>query len=151
MDPLTWTTLEFEPRERHRDWNWYAGLIAVIVAILSFFYGNIFFGIFAIVAGATVIIYALLPPKELVINIRTEGVVVNDELIPSASITQFWLDETDKQDKLLLLIKGAFMPLMSLPLEGVTAEAVRAAMKPLAPEVEMHESRTIKIFDRLGF
>jgi hypothetical protein len=151
MQPIHWTTLEFEPQVRHRDWNWYAGLVALIAAVLAFFYGDIFFGIFIIVAGITVLIYAQRPPKTLSITIDDKGVTINDELIPYSSIRQFWLDETDKQDKLLLLVKGTFVPMIGLTLEAVTAEAVREAMKPNAPEVEMRESRTIKIFERLGF
>lgn len=151
MDTVTWETLEFEPQERHRDWNWYAGLVAVIVAAVSFFYGNIFFGIFAIIAGATVIIYAIRPPKHLVIAIGAEGVSINEELTPYKSIKQFWLDETDKQDKLLLLVSGSAIPLLALPLQAVTAESVRAALKSHIPEVEMRQSRTIKIFENLGF
>ncbi len=150
-DSITWTTLEFEPQERHRDWNWYAGLVAAIVAVLAFFYGDMFFGIFAIIAGITVIIYAVLPPKHLTILINADGVSINQELIPYASIKQFWLDETGKHDKLLLLVKGSFVPLMALPLQGVTAESVRAVLKPHTPEVAMRESRTIKIFEQLGF
>lgn len=151
MENVTWTTLEFEPRDRHPDWNWYVGLVAIIIAILSFFYGNIFFGIFIIIAGVTVIIYAMRPPKHLTVRIIPEGISINDELIPYKTITQFWLDETDKQDKLLLLVTGSFIPLLALPLEGVKAETVRAALKARLPEVEMRESRTIKIFEHLGF
>lgn len=151
MQPITWTALEFEPRERHRDWNWYAALVAVIGAVLSFFYGNIFFGIFIIIAGATVLIYAQRPPKTLVITIDENGITVNEDLVPYELIKQFWLDETDKHDKLLLLTKANFAPLVSLPLEGVSAEAVRDAIKPHAEEAELRESRTIKIFERLGF
>jgi len=151
MEAVTWTTLEFEPQDRHRDWNWYAGLVAGIIAALAFFYSDMFFGIFAIIAGVTVIIYALLPPKHLTITIDDNGVSINGELIAYAAIKQFWLDETDKQDKLLLLVKGSFNPLMGLPLHGVTAETVRTAMLVHVAEVEMHESRTIKIFEQLGF
>jgi hypothetical protein len=151
MENVTWTTLEFEPQDRHPDWNWYVGLVAVIIAILSFFYGDIFFGIFIIIAGITMIIYATRPPKHLTIRVIPDGVSINDELVPYKTITQFWLDETDKQDKLLLLVKGSFVPLIGLPLQGVTADSVRDALKPHIPEVEMHESRTIKIFERLGF
>ena len=151
MQPLQWTTLEFEQQERHRDWNWYTGLITVIAAALAFFYGDIFFGIFIIIAGITVIIYAHRPPKTLNVSIDDKGVSINDELIQYSAIKQFWLDETDKQDKLLLLVKGSLVPMIGLPLQGVTAEAVRAAIKPYAEEVEMRESRTIKIFERLGF
>jgi hypothetical protein len=151
METITWTTLEFEPQDRHPDWNWYAGLVAVIVAIIAIFYGDVFFGIFAIIAGIVVIIYAIRPPKNLTIHISEQGVSINNDLIPYASIKQFWLDETDKQDKLLLLVSGSFIPLIGLPLQGVKAEAVRTALKPHVPEVLMRESRTIKIFDQLGF
>ena len=152
MQPLTWSVLEFEPKDRHPDWIWYAGFIALVVAVLSFFYGNTFFGIFCIIAGATVIIYALRPPQMLTITIHEEGIDINEEKILLKQIKQFWLDETEKQDKLLLLVQGTFMPHMSFPLEGVTAEAVRTALTSLAiPEVEMRESRSIALFDRLGF
>lgn len=148
---VTWTTLEYEQPDRHRDWNWYAGLIAVIIATISFFYGNIFFGIFIIVAGITVILYALRTPRHLTIIINDNGVSINQALIPYATIQQFWLDETDKQDKLLLLVKGAFIPLFILPLQGVTTDTVREALKPHLPEVEMRQSRSVKFFEGLGF
>jgi hypothetical protein len=151
MQEVSWTTLEFEPKDRHPDWNWYAGLVAAIVAVIAFFYGDIFFGIFAIISGFVVIIYAIRPPKHLTIHIKQEGVSINEDLIPYTAIKQFWLDETDKQDKLLLLVSGAFIPLLSLPLQAITAETVRGALKPHVPEIEMRESRTIKIFDQLGF
>jgi hypothetical protein len=151
MGEVTWTTLEFEPQDRHPDWNWYVGLISAIIAAITFFYGDIFFGIFIVVAGITVIIYAIRPPKHLTIRIIEQGVVINDDITPYASITQFWLDETDKPDKLLLLVKGSFVPLLSLPLEGVTAETVRAALKPHTTEAFLRESRSIKIFEHLGF
>ena len=128
-----------------------AGLIAGIVAAIAIFYGDVFFGIFAVVAGITVIIYAIKPPRQLTITITKNGVLINEDLIDYKVAKQFWLDETGKQDKLLLLVSGSFVPLLALPLQGVTAEAVRDALKPYLPEVEMRESRTIKIFEQLGF
>lgn len=151
MDTVTWTTLEFEQQDRHRDWNWYVGLIAGIIAVVSFFYGNIFFGIFIVIAGVTVIIYALRPPKHLTVIISNDGVSINGEMIPYADVKQFWLDETDKPDKLLLLVKGSFVPILVLPLQGITAETVRNALKPHTTEVEMRQSRSVKIFESLGF
>lgn len=152
MQPITWTTLEFEVQSRHRDWNWYTGLVTVIAAVLAFFYGDIFFGIFIVIAGGTVLIYAQRPPRSITITLNDAGIDIHGEFTPYALIRQFWLDETDKQDKLLLLVKGSFIPLLGLPLEGVTADSVREALKDhKVPEVEMRESRTIKIFERLGF
>ncbi len=151
MPDLTWTTLEFEPKDRHPDWVWYAGLLAGIVAAVAFFYGNLFFGIFAVIAGVTVIIYAFRAPQTLTITIDEEGVAINEDIILYSSIKQFWLDETGKQDKLLLLVKTVFMPMNSIPIEGVSAESVRAALMPHLPETFMRESTSNKLFDQLGF
>jgi len=151
MAEVSWTTLEFEEKDRHPDWVWYAGLIAGIVATISFFYGNIFFGIFVVIAGITVIIYAFRAPQQLLIQITAEGVTINEELIPFAGIKQFWLDESEKQDKLLLLVKTTFFPMTILPVQGVKSEDVRAALTGNVPEVLMHDSASAKIFDRLGF
>lgn len=151
MQPLSWSALEFEQQDRHPDWLWYAGLAFGIAAALSFFYGNIFFGIFLVIAGAAVIFFAQRNPATITITIGEDNISVNDERIVWERVRQFWIDETGKPDKLLLLVKGSFIPMMSLPLGGVTAEAVRTEMLKHVPEVTMRESTGIKIAERLGF
>lgn len=151
MNPLSWSVLEFEEKDRHPDWIWYAGLVFAIGAVISFFYGNIFFGIFLVVAGAAVIIFSMRKPDMITVTFEEKRLVVDRERIDYDNIRQFWIDESGKPDKLLLLVKGSFIPMLIVPLGGVTAEAVREEMKKHAPEVTMHESLGIKIADRLGF
>lgn len=143
--------MEFEKKDRHPDWLWTVGLISGLSAVVCFFYGNIFFGIFLIIAGAVVIMYALQHPKELEITIDESGVKVNEMMLGYKSITSFWLDESGKEDKLLLLVKGSFVPMLSFHLVGVKADDVRELLGRSTKEVEMRESRSIAIFDRLGF
>ncbi|MCC7436705.1 hypothetical protein IT402_02430 [Candidatus Nomurabacteria bacterium] len=151
MQPISWTTLEFEKKDRHPDWIWTVGLVSVLASVVSFFYNNIFFGIFLIIAGAVTIIYALKHPKELSISITDKGVAINESLIEYKNITSFWLDETGKEAKLLLLVKNSFIPTLSIPLVGVSSSQVREALAPNAKEEELRESRSIALFDRLGF
>ena len=148
---LSWTTHEFEKKDRHPDWIWYAGLVFAIGATLCFFYSNIFFGIFLVIAGSMVIIFALRAPKELTVMFREKELSINDELIAYTQIKQFWIDETAKPDKLLLLVRGSFVPIIVLRIEGVTAEAVRSELKKYTNEEPMRESTGVKIFERLGF
>jgi hypothetical protein len=143
--------MEFENKDKHPDWLWTVGLVSVLGAVLCFFYGNIFFGIFLIIAGAVVIMYALQKPKELEITIDESGVKINEMLIEYKSIPSFWLDENGKEDKLLLLVKGSFVPMLSFHLVGVKADDVRTLLSKYTKEVEMRESRSIALFDRLGF
>lgn len=150
--PLSWSVHEFEKKERHPDWLWTVGLVFGLGAVVSFFYGNIFFGIFLVVAGVVTILYALKDPKLLVIAFADDGIDINKQLIPFGSITHFWLDETGKPDKLLLRVKGSFVPTIVLPLEGVTADAVRQKLKEkTVPEEPLRESNSVKLFDRFGF
>ncbi len=152
MENISWTTLEFQEKDRHPDWIWYAGLIFAVAATLSFFYKNIFFGIFLVIAGVCTVMFAGHAPKKLLVTIAEKEVTVNEESFEYPRIKQFWIDETGKQDKLLLLVKGSFVPVIGLDLEGVTAETVRAALIARGvAEVAMRESFGIKIAERLGF
>ena len=148
---ISWKAQEFEKKDRHPDWVWYIGLVFAIVATVAFFYGNIFFGILLVVAGTVVILYSFHDPKELTISIGTESILVNEESIPFAKIDHFWLDETGKPDKLLLRVKGSFVPVISLPLLGVRADEVRKALAPHAKEEFIRSSLSEKLFDQIGF
>ncbi len=151
METISWKTHEFEKKDRHPDWIWAAGGIALVVAIFAFFYGNIFFGIFSIIAGAAVIFFALRDPKEVTITLSKEGVAIDAARIPYADIEKFWLDEGSKTTKLLLAVKKGFLPILVIPLDGVTTESVREFLKQHAVESEFPLSLSTQIFDRLGF
>lgn len=151
MRPLSWTTLEFEKKDRHPDWLWSVGLIAGLSAVVAFFYGNIFFGIFLIVSGVVMIVYARKHPQELTITIESDGVRINETLLLYKDIKAFWLDETGKEAKLLLLVKTSFIPTLALPLVGVSTSQVRDTIGDKITEEELRESRSIALFDRLGF
>ncbi|HWC57562.1 MAG TPA: hypothetical protein VG621_01230 [Candidatus Paceibacterota bacterium] len=149
---LSWETLEYEEKDRHPDWIWYAGLIFGIGAALAFFYHDLFFGIFLVIAGIAVIGFALRPPRYITIALGEKGISVDEEYILYERVRQFWIDETSKPDKLLLLVKGSFVPMLALPLHGeVTAETVRDLLKTHTQEIEMHESFATKLFERFGF
>lgn len=151
MDSISWKTLEFEKKDRHTDWLWTVGLVSVLSAVLCFFYGNIFFGIFLIIAGAVVILYALQNPKELEVTLSESGIKINELSFDYKAVPAFWLDENGKEDKLLLRVKGSFVPTITLTLVGVKAEDVRTLLNKYTKEEEMRESRSIALFDRLGF
>ena len=151
MNSINWKTVEFEKKDRHPDWLWTVGLVSVLGAVLCFFYGNIFFGIFLIIAGAVVILYALRDPKELDVTIDETGVKINEIFFDYKAIPSFWLDESGKEDKLLLLVKGSFVPMLSVNLVGVKAQDIRELLSKFTKEEEMRESRTVALFDRLGF
>lgn len=151
MEPISWKTMEFTEKERHIDWVWYAGLIALVVAVGAFLLHNLFFGIFAIIAGATVIYMSTHKPKELTISIEEKGIRVNEEFFVYEAIRQFWLDESQKPDKILILVPG-IAPLRAYHLEGVSAATVRGALTgKIVLEAPLQESFGTRFLERLGF
>lgn len=153
---ISWSALEFQKKDRHPDWLWYIGLIFGISSVGSFFYGNIFFGIFLVVAGIVLIVYAVRDPRLLTITLTNEAVEIQSGTIPYSTISykkikSFALDETGKPDKLLLQVQGSFVPIISLPLEGVSIDRVRNFLKEKISEGELRESTAAKFFDRIGY
>lgn len=153
---ISWRALEFQKKERHPDWLWYAGLAFGIAAVLSFFYGNIFFGIFLVVAGVVLIVYAIREPKLLDVTLTPEHIDIKIGDLPHTTIAyekirEFSLDETGKPDKLLVRVEGSFVPVISLPLEGVSADSIRTYLNGKIKEGNLRESNSVKLFDRMGF
>jgi hypothetical protein len=152
MQPLTWTTHEFEQKERHRDWTWTVGLIFILGAVVAFFYSDAFFGIFLILAGALVIMFAVRKPKELIVALHDDMLSIDDHIIPYGSITGFWIDETQKPDKLLLLVRGSFVPVIMIHIYEVPAESVRTTLSGHGVvETPIRQPLSARIFERLGF
>ncbi len=152
MQPVSWTAPEFEEKERHQDWIWTVGLVFGLGAIVAFFYNNIFFGILLIIGGAMTIMFALRKPSLVTTTIDEKNLIIGNHSIPYKSIKQFWIDENQKPDKLLVLVGGGFVPMLVLTLDGVAAQTVRDALKArLVTEVEMKESFSARVFDRFGF
>jgi hypothetical protein len=152
MENISWRTLEHADKERGSDWVWYAGLVALIVTILCFIFGNPFLGIFSIVAGVVVIMIALKKPDELEILLSRESIFINDLQIPYAAVTQFWLDEKGESDKLQLIAKGSFAPVIEIPLQDVRAEDVREyLLEKGCEEKEIRASVSSALFHKIGF
>jgi hypothetical protein len=151
MESLSWNTPEFEEKTRHNDWVWTVGFVFALSSVVAFFFGNIFFGIFLVISGGILVFTASHKPKMLNITINESGVTINEETIEHDKINHFWIDEKGKTDKLLMTVSGSFLPVVSIPLNGVKSEDLRTVMLKYNKESEMAESIGIKIFERLGF
>lgn len=150
-ETLSWTTLEFHKKERHPDWHWTAGLVAVVVAVLAFFYHNLFFGIFALVAGGVVIFFSLREPRALSVVLGKDAVSIGNQTIPYPKIDSFSLDEEGETAKLSLVVKTGLVRVVVVPIVEHSKDEVRTFLLPHLSEKETPLSFSKKIFDRLGF
>lgn len=150
-EKLSWTALEYENKKRGRDWIWYVGLVTVIASTLAFFYKNFFFGILLILSGAMLILLSLRKPRTIEITISKDEITIDAKTLKFEEIKKFWLDETGKQSKLLLLTGDKLVPISTVLLENVRSEDIRNKLSPSIEESFLRESTIDKIFEKLGF
>ena len=149
---LEWTALEYEEKERGNDWFWALGVIVVASSITSFIYGNSFFGLFLIISGILLAIFAIKKPDLVFYEINEKGLKIRNRLFPYKNIKSFWVKNTDLKSTLFIKSERLFMPIISLPIKPDLSQAVRNFMLlggVIEEEIKEHPSE--KIMESLGF
>jgi hypothetical protein len=152
LEPLiSWETPEHVDYARGKDWYWAVGIIAVTVAVLAFIFGNPIFGIFIVVAAATLAIKVSRDADTIRCAINDRGVIINDVLFPFLGLESFWVDLLHHTPKLIIKSRKPMMPFIIIPLTNVEPEDIRQVLLNYIAEVEHPEPVFHKVLDWLGF
>ena len=155
MEPnrkLEWTALEYEEKERGNDWFWALGVIILASAITSFIYANYFFGLFLIIGGILLGVFAVKKPDLVFYELNEKGLKIRNRLFPYTNIKSFWIKKDLEKSTLFIKSERLFMPIISMPINQNSAEEIKNFMlSENVPEEEMKEHVSEKIMDSLGF
>ncbi|KKU75712.1 MAG: hypothetical protein UY01_C0006G0041 [Candidatus Nomurabacteria bacterium GW2011_GWB1_47_6] len=157
VEKMTWSALEYEDRERSRDWFWALGVIVVTGSIASIIFENYFFAALLILGGVLLGFFAVKKPEVITYELGKEGLGVKDRLYPYESIKAFWVQADFSPEPLLrpmLFIHSerAFMPVVSIHIPLEMAEDIHEVFSSREiAEVEMKEHPSEKIMEALGF
>jgi hypothetical protein len=150
------TILEWHSPEHHfdrkaNDWYWVLGIICLGASVLAFYFGNFLFGIFIIIAGATVGMLSYRETKTVLIKVTNKGMIFGNFLYPWASFRSFWIeDEHIHGNRILMHPVNSYMPLTIIPVnEEVDLNDVRDTLLEFLPEEFLEESLVHKWFDKL--
>jgi hypothetical protein len=150
------TILEWDSKEHHfdkksADWYWILGIVCIGIAILAFYFDNIFFGILIIVAGFTIGILSYKETKIVKIKITTKGVIFGRELHPYINYRSFWIeDEHLHGQRILLRSIKPLMPLTVVPInELADLNEVRETLLDFLEEEPLQESILHRLFDQI--
>src|SRR5512138_1931804 len=88
---LVWSALEYEEKERSRDWFWALGIIVATSAIASIIFENYFFATLIVLGGTLLGFFALKKPDTVVYELNDKGLKIRDRLYPYESIKAFWV------------------------------------------------------------
>ena len=149
---LEWTFVEYEEKERGNDWFWALGIIVVASTTTSIIYKNYFFGLFLIIGGVLLAMFAVKKPDLVFYELNDKGLKIKNRLYPYENIKAFFVKENADNATLFIKSERLFMPIFSMPVKLELAENVRSFMlKGEVPEEEIKEHVSEKIMDYLGF
>jgi hypothetical protein len=152
-----WSALEYEDKERSRDWFWALGVIVVTGSIASIIFENYFFAALLILGGFLLGFFAIKKPEVITYELGPEGLRAKNHLYPYENIKAFWVQADFSPESLVRPIlfihsERTFMPVISIPIHLDSAETIHEIMSSYEiPEVEMKEHASEKIMEALGF
>ena len=150
MQPLTWSALEYEHRDRSNDWYWSLGIVGLGGAILAILLGNVLFALFIVIGSATLALHALRHPHMVTFQINDRGIVVDGSLFPYQTLESYDIHEHLHSARLIVKSQKLVMPYLTIPLEDVTADQIRVALAGKIPEVEVPPSLSEKLMEVFG-
>ena len=148
---VTWQAKEYTYREKSADWYWAVGIVAVSLTITAILFGNTLFGVVIILGSATLMLYASRKPSRLSCTVDRDGVRFGKNFYPYRSLDAFWIDEGSEPNRLLLKSLKKTSPLISVPIEKIEPNIIRAYLKDFMEEEEIHEPLSVRLMEFLGF
>ncbi len=161
MDKLSWSALEYEEKERSRDWFWALGIIVIAGALAAIIYGNYFFAVLIMLSGILLGFFATKKPEEINYELNDRGLRIRSRIYPYENIKSFWIqtsfspkapEGTVLKPTLFIKSERVFMPIISVPIHDDWAQEIYDIISSQnITEEEMVEHPSEKIMDFLGF
>lgn len=149
---LEWTAHEYEHKERSADWYWAAGIVTAALALASFLFGNVIFGILILLSAFSLALFVNRPPENLPITLSEFGIAKGQTLYPMETLHSFWIDTEHPHKKILLRSQKAMMPLIVIPLsDEVDPERLRQLLLKILPEEYQRLPLLENVLEYLGF
>ena len=163
-EKLNWSALEYEEKERSKDWFWALGIIVATGSIASIIFNNYFFAVLLILSGVLLGFFAVRKPTTIFYELNNDGLKIGNRLYPYKNIKSFWIqleqpkplhrqnDEAIVKPLFFIHSERVFMPIITIPIEIEMAEDIHSIMlSQNITEEEMREHPSEKIMEALGF
>ena len=150
---FSWDTIAYEHREKTTDWYWALGILSVVGSGIAFLNRNFLFGFLILFGGFLVGMFASRKPDDLSVEISTHGVMINNQMMYFKDIAGFWMHRNMfGVRKLIFKTNRNFTPIISVPLpDDLRARDLQEFLIEFIPEIELQESFTDLLLERIGF
>ena len=138
MPHISWTTPEYRHTEKTAEWFLASGIIALALIAASALLGNILFAIVIALAALSFFFFANRAPRAVRVFITDTEIVFGDSHYPYDILTSFWVEARDGFPRLILKQKKKLSLLVSIPIEEIHPNIIRAALAERLQEEELH-------------
>lgn len=152
--PFIWEAHEYLFQEKSSDWYWVVGIVTLSASVLSIIFGNVLFGLILLMGGFTLSVFAARRPSIVRYEIGKTGILIDKRFFPFGTLESFWVEDNrhvDMQSKLLIKSQRVMVPLIVIPLEGISPEDLRDFLLDHLLEEHHTEPLGQKIMEGLGF
>ncbi len=143
---------------KDKDWKWSVTIISITIALISFMFSNITFGMLVLISTSVLLLHAFKEPSLTRFEINTKGVRVNQEFWSFTDMRSFWIEDNREHhihSRILFSTNGLIDSLLviSLPLNTTNDEIhdIHEELVKILPEQRMQESIFQKALEYLGF
>lgn len=148
---ISWQALEYEEKERSKDWFWALGVFVVASSVTAIIFGDYFFAGLLILSGILLGFLAIKKPDMISYELGDKGLKIKTDIFPYDNIKAFWV-ETETRPALFVRVSRVFMPIFSIPIELANASDIREIMLSHSiAEEKMKEHASEKVMEALGF
>lgn len=146
---ISWQAPEYIYHPKSPDWYWAVGIVSLALILIAIFTGNLFFAIFAIVAGFTIALWGARKPKIIVVSLDGNGITIEGRLYPYQELVSFWIHYNPPLVKeISVAAKSAFLPYLRIPIGNENPAKIRAFLTRFLPE-RLQEESLIDIVARM--
>ncbi len=151
MENISWEGLEYPLRNRSSDWYWAIGIIAVALSATAVIFANYLFAVLIIIGSLTLVIFAKRPPRTIHFEINDKGILSDKLFYPYTSLESFWIESSDRGERILFTCNHAFVQHIIFPLHDVSIDDVHALLSSHLAEKEQYEPLSHRVMEYLGF
>lgn len=156
--PIIWEEYHYLHYEKNNDWKWSVGIVSVTVALISFMFANITFGVLILISTGALLMHALQKPRILRFEINTTGIRIDQEKWSFSDLKSFWIEDNKEfhiPSRILFQTDGIVATMLSLPLPIETDQQdihdIHEELVKILPEKKISESLFQKMLEYMGF
>jgi hypothetical protein len=158
IETKSWNAPEYHHIPRSIDWYWGLGIVALIGAVLAFWFSSVLFGIFILLSASVLIMLGVRKPKEITFEINSDGFKMEHKFFEWKEIKGFDIKESSHKPnpegkvyaRLLVLTNKNFLPLYTLPIPEDIVEEINISLKKVIQPLELSESQAIQFAEKIG-